>query len=111
MHRTRKWIIVATVGAVAVVGVGTGIAVASDGDEGAEQPITGPALTQATDAALAVTGGKRVVETEVGDEESYYQVEVELANGRHVDVNLDRDFSVVRVRTDDDQGRDADPGR
>ena len=33
--------------------------------------------------------------TEVGDEESYYQVEVTLNDGSQVDVQLDENFKVV----------------
>ena len=38
--------------------------------------------------------------TEVGDEESYYEVEVTLDDGREVDVQLDKDFNVVGSKTD-----------
>lgn len=51
-------------------------------------------------AALAETGGGRVTETEVGDEEAYYEVGVTLGDGRQVDVAVDRDFSVVGSKTD-----------
>jgi hypothetical protein len=40
-------------------------------------------------------GGGQVTETEVGDEESYYQVEVTRADGSQVDVQLDRGLQVV----------------
>ncbi len=36
-----------------------------------------------------------VTDTEVGDEESCYEVEVNLDDGRQVDVQLDEDFAVV----------------
>ena len=41
------------------------------------------------------TGGGKVTETEVGDEESAYEVEVTRDDGSQVDVQLDRDFKVV----------------
>jgi hypothetical protein len=41
-----------------------------------------------------------VTETEVGDEESYYEVEVTRPDGSQVDVQLDRDFNVVSSATD-----------
>ena len=47
------------------------------------------------DAALAFTGEGRVTGTEVGDEESYYEVEVTLDDGSEVDVQLDKNFEVV----------------
>jgi hypothetical protein len=70
-------------------------AVALAGGEGPDQPITGPALGQASSAALEFTGGGRVTGTEVGDEESYYEVEVTRDDGTRIDVQLDEDFTVV----------------
>jgi hypothetical protein len=46
-------------------------------------------------------GGGRVTGTEVGDEESYYEVEVTLGDGTQIDVQLDRSFRVVGGETDD----------
>lgn len=109
MHRfrSRKAILVAAL----VVGVGAvtgGVAVASGvtDDDGTEQPITGAALERAGAAALAHTGGGRVTETETGDEESYYEVEVTLDNGNQVDVQLDSSFNVVGSDGDDDGSGD-----
>jgi uncharacterized membrane protein YkoI len=68
--------------------------------------ITGKALEDASAAALKATGGGRVTETEVGDEESYYQVEVTKADGGQVDVQLDRDFNVVG-QAGDNESRDS----
>ena len=73
---------------------GTGLAVATGGDD-SEASIEGTALDRASAAALEHTGGGEVTETEVGDEESYYEVEVTLDDGSQVDVQLDRDFNVV----------------
>lgn len=64
--------------------------------------ITGDALKTASAAALAHTGAGRVTETEVNDEESYYQVEVTLANGNQVDVQLDENFKVVGQKVDNE---------
>ena len=60
-----------------------------------EVPITGSALDQASAKALAHIGEGRVTGTEVGDEESYYEIEVTLDSGRQVDVQLDESFNVV----------------
>ena len=38
--------------------------------------------------------------TEVGDEDSYYEVEVTLPDGSQVDVQLDEDFAVVSADAD-----------
>ncbi len=66
-----------------------------DSAEGPDQPITGPDLERASAAALAYVGEGRVTETEIEDEESYYEVEVTLDNGRQIDVQLDEAFNVV----------------
>ena len=79
-------------------------------DDGGDTPITGAALEQASDAALASTGGGRVTETEVGDEESLYEVEVTLDNGKQVDVQLDAQFKVVGSKTDHDTSEDGSDG-
>jgi uncharacterized membrane protein YkoI len=104
MRRRTIWTIAAAAAAAAVV-AGTTAAVAAGDDS--ESPITGPALERASAAALAHTGGGRVTDTEVGDEESYYEVEVTLGNGRQVDVQLDEDFRVVSDSADED-GADDD---
>jgi hypothetical protein len=98
---TRKKIVVAVGGAVLVVGGIAGTAVAISGDDADDRPITGTSLRKATDAALAETGGGRVTDTEVDDEESMYEVEVTLDDGSQVDVQLDETFQVVGSETDD----------
>jgi uncharacterized membrane protein YkoI len=90
-------------GAAAIVAAGAGVAVAggnTDATEGPDVAITGDALQKASDAALAETGGGRVTGTEVGDEESYYEVEVTRADGSQTDVQLDENFAVVGSKTD-----------
>ena len=47
-------------------------------------------------------------ETEVGDEESLYEIEVTLDDGSQVDVQLDAQFKVVSSSADDDSGADDD---
>jgi uncharacterized membrane protein YkoI len=106
MKRSTKWIAAGAV-AVAAAAAGTGVAVAGGGDD-AEAPITGSALEEASQAALAHTGGGRVTETEVGDEDSYYEVEVTLDDGSQVDVQLDKNFDVVTTMADNDTGADDD---
>jgi uncharacterized membrane protein YkoI len=96
----------AVAGAVAIVAaaVGTGIAVASSGDDDAtERPITGAALDRASEVALDHTGGGRVTGTERGDEESFYEVEITLDDGRQLDIQLDRSFAVVGSEADDEK--------
>jgi len=104
----KRITLVAAVVAVAAA-VAAGFAVAGSRDDH-EQPITGTALTRASEAALAETGGGRVTETEVGDEDAYYEVEVTLPDGREVDVHLDRSFAVVTstADVDDSDGDESD---
>ena len=100
MKRSKKVLLASTVAGVVVLG-GAGAALAGGGDDDAsDRPIEGPALEQASDAALAETGGGTVTETEQGDEESLYEVEVTLDNGDQVDVQLDEDFQVVGTKTE-----------
>lgn len=111
MNKTMK-LIAGGVVAVAIIGGAAGIAVATGavGDDN-EAPITGEALERASAAALAHTGGGRVTETEVGDEESMYEVEVTLEDGSQVDVQLDENFNVVGDEADpsgDDENEDGD---
>ena len=104
MERRTK-LIIGGAAVAALAAAGTGIGLASGGDD-SEAPITGTALEQASEAALEHTGGGEVTETEVGDEESYYEVEVTLDDGSQVDVQLDRQFNVVGSSADDDTGDD-----
>ena len=90
------------IGGVAIAGAGGG------DDDGSETPITGGALARASAAALDHTGGGRVTETEVGDEEGYYEVEVTRKDGSQVDVHLDRGFNVLSEAADDDRAEDRD---
>ncbi len=80
-RKTKRIAATAVVCGAAAVGA-TAIATAGgENDDGTETAITGSALKGASDAALAHTGGGRVAETEAGDEESYYEVEVTNADG------------------------------
>ena len=90
----KKLAVIATV--VAALGAAAGgLAFAYGDDDASDTPITGSDLQKASAAALASTGGGKVTGTEVGDEESYYEVEVTLDDGSQVDVQLDRSFKVV----------------
>jgi hypothetical protein len=94
------------IAALAVGGVAIAGAAGGDDDDGGERPIAGNALDRASAAALDHTGGGRVTETETGDEESFYEVEVTRGDGGQVDVQLDRDFQVVGSEGDDDRSED-----
>jgi uncharacterized membrane protein YkoI len=85
-----------------------GIAIGAGRGDDAEQPITGAALARASAAALERTGGGRVTETEVGDEEGAYEVEVTRPDGSQVDVHLDKHFNVLNSVADDDRSGEGD---
>ena len=103
----KRWLAAAAVLAIAIIaGAGLLAGSASSDDDEFEQPITGAELEQASAAALAHTRGGRVTDTEVGDEEGYYEVEVTLDNGNQVDVHLDENFNVLS--TEDDGADDED---
>ena len=96
---------------VAAVTLGGGIAVglsAATGDS--DEPITGEAYDRAAAAALAATGGGRVTDTEIGDEEGFYEVEVTLGDGSQVDVHLDEKFTVLGTEADRDDVEDEPDG-
>ena len=105
-------LITATViAALAVGGVAIAGAAGGDDDDRGERAIGGAALERASAAALDHTGGGRVTETEAGDEESYFEVEVTRGDGSQVDVQLDRDFQVVGSEGDDDRDEDGGSDR
>ncbi len=60
-------------------------------------PITGTALEKASAAALKHIGEGEVTDTEVGDEEGYYEIEITKDNGNEIDVHLDENFNVLSV--------------
>ena len=94
--RTKVMIVGASVLALGAGGASYAVATSEDNS----QTISGPALDRASAAALAHTGGGKVTGTEVGDEESYYEVEVTLNDGSQIDVQLDRDLHVVGDEAD-----------
>jgi uncharacterized membrane protein YkoI len=91
---------VAAAGVTVAVAAGT-FALVGAARRDSDTPITGPARARAAAAALAHTGGGRVTGTEVDDEESKYEIEVTIADGRRVDVQLDAEFRVVSTKTDE----------
>lgn len=103
---TRKKIIGIVAAVIAVAAIGGGAAVATGVGDDNEQPITGEALEKVSEAALDYTGEGHVSETEVGDEDSYYEVEVTLDDGSQIDVQLDENFKVVGSEADDESPDD-----
>jgi hypothetical protein len=98
MKRAQQVWVVASATVLFVFVGGSSIVTASGGGapvDDSERSIPGGALARAEQAALEVTGEGTVTETEVGDEESYYEVEVLLDDGHRVDVQLDEAFAPV----------------
>ena len=106
LNRTRAAIVATAVVGVAAVGGGVALAAGGGDDDATDTAITGTELDKASAAALEHTGEGRVTETEKGDEESLYEVEVTLDDGSQVDVQLDADFKVVGDESDSDTGED-----
>ena len=110
--KRRRLPIAAGAAALVLAGGGAGVAIATGGDDDeSTEAISGGALERASSAALEHTGGGTVTETEVGDEESLYEVEVTLDDGSQMDVQLDRSFAVVGDEADeedDESGADAE---
>jgi hypothetical protein len=110
MKRSTKWIATGAV-ALAALGAGTGIAVASGGgdDDASSTPVSGAALEHASSVALAETGGGKVTGSEAGDEQGAYEIEVTLDDGTQVDVHLDKDFNVINTEHEgrEDAGENA----
>ena len=103
MRRTTR--ITIALGAISLIVGGAGVVRAATSGDG-DTPITGTDLARASSAALATTSQGRVTGTEVGDEDSYYEVEVTLDDGSQVDVQLDTNFHVVKTMTDGDNSAD-----
>ncbi len=102
----RKLVLIGILVLVAAA-VTTGFAIAGGAGDN-DEPLTGSTLAKATAAALAHTGGGTVTETEIGDDGAAYGVEVKLADGRQVEVELDENFKVVGQEADDDGKNDEE---
>ena len=100
----------AVIAAAAIVALALGAAAiagaAGGDDDGSDKAISGQALDRASAAALAETGGGKVTETEVGDEEGAYEVEVTRDDGSQVD----SDFNVLSQVGDNDSGGGEEDG-
>jgi uncharacterized membrane protein YkoI len=98
MDRKKK-LILGAAGAVVVLGLSTGAAVAVSGDD---RPLTGRTYDRATEAALERVGEGTVTETEIGDDGAAYGVEVRLNDGSQVEVQVDENFTATGVEQDDE---------
>jgi uncharacterized membrane protein YkoI len=109
MSPRMRWLIGAAL-AVGIVAAGVGVGVAATQDDGSgeiegtdqDQPLTGSDRDRAADAALEAVGGGTVTEVEVGDDGAAYGVEIRLADGSQVEVQLDESFNVTGTESDDE---------
>ena len=109
MRKKTLWIAGAAAAAVALGGAAVAAASTTPGDD---QPLSGTALQQAGDAAIARTGPGTVVSAETENEaNASYEVDVRLNNGDRVEVNLNGSFEVVGVEGpgQDDDGAGSGP--
>ena len=98
-----KTLLVAAVAAMLLLlGAGVAYATASGNASG---NASGTNLEKAKSVALEQVNG-RVTGSEVGDEEGAYQVEVTKSDGTQVDVNLDKNFSVLGTPADQEDSGD-----
>lgn len=100
-----KRIIIPTVAAAVLLGVGgTAWAATSSDDQG----LTGKDLDRASSAALQATGGGKVTGAETSDDAGEaYEVEVRMPDGSETDVTLDKGFKVLQQDHEGPEGHDA----
>ncbi len=65
-------------------------------------------IDRASAAALAAVGEGKVTDTEKGDEEGAYEIEVTLDDGTEIDVHVDESFTVISQETESGDEADAD---
>lgn len=107
MGRKTLWITGVAAAAAAIGGASAAVASSTPGDD---QPLTGAALQQASDAAIAHTGPGTVTSAETdNDANTSYEVSVRLNNGSSVEVELNSSFQVVTTEQDDDGAGSGPP--
>ncbi|NQX05597.1 PepSY domain-containing protein [Rathayibacter sp. VKM Ac-2856] len=101
--KKKTGIIVGVVGAVVLVGAGTGIAfAATDGFERSDA-LTGADLDRASEVAISEIGGGTVTSAERDDDGTPgYELELRGDDGLEYDVRLDDSFGVLVVDPEDD---------
>ena len=95
--RARMWLLAAVVAVMLLVGAGVAYATGSGEDSSGQAG--GANIEKAKSVALEHTNG-RVTETEIEDEEGYYEVEVTRDDGSQVDVHLNKNFEVLGTLAD-----------
>jgi uncharacterized membrane protein YkoI len=92
-------------GGAALAGATSGNGDSDNGNDRADEPVSGAAASQAGAAASKAVGGGDVISVERSDEggKAVYEVKVKHA-GTVSEVNLDRAYGVTAQKVDDDQG-------
>ena len=99
-----KRIVIPTIAAAAVLAVG-GTVLAGSASAGPSDS----EIDRASAAALDAVGEGKVTDTEKGDEEGAYEIEVTKPDGTEVDVHLDESFNVISQETESgDEADEAD---
>lgn len=117
MNARTRWLLGAAL-ALGIVGAGVGVGLAKTGPaadnqdqsgeteeaEGADsdEQLVGEDRDRAGAAALEAVGEGTVTEVEVGDDGAAYGVEISLADGSQVEVQLDASFNVTGTEADDE---------
>jgi uncharacterized membrane protein YkoI len=101
----KKTMLITGVAAAAVILGGATVAVAASTLANDDQTLSGTELQQASDAALAKTGGGTVLKAETDD--GSYEVDVLRPDGAKVEVKVDRSFQATVDGTDDDHSNRA----
>jgi hypothetical protein len=92
---------------VAALLTGGGVVWANSASAGVSQDD----IDRASRVALDAVGSGKVTETEVDDEEAYYEIEITKPDGSQVDVAVDANFKVVGQEVDgEDEADDQDEG-
>ncbi len=105
----QKRIVIPTVAAAALLG-GGGVVWANS----ASADVSQDDIDHASRVALDAVGSGKVTETEVDDEEAYYEIEITKPDGSQVDVAVDENFKVVGQEVDgeneNENGDEAEDG-
>ncbi|MDN5892407.1 MAG: hypothetical protein L0H93_00150 [Nocardioides sp.] len=104
-HLRRKRVIIPTIAAVAILGVGGTVWTAS-----ADNDLQGSERDRVGAAAIEAAGGGNVVDLETSDDRGEaYEAEVRMDDGTEVEISLDQDLNVVSRDTDEaDDDNDSD---
>lgn len=102
--RSKRVVIPTAVAAAVLGGAGAVWATTASADVSQDD------LDRAERVALEAVGSGTVTDTEVDDEDAYYEIEITRADGTQVDVAVDENFEVVGQEVEGEEEDDADDG-